>query len=261
LTPPRAATRLVDIDSIKLSGENMRLEAGDLEELAESIRSIGLLQPLVLTDDLVLVCGHRRLAACRRVGLKKVPATVRTFTEDEAFVALFTENVHRKHLTPLEEALALKKLADQGHTGYDIAALIGKSQMYVSTYLALLKLDEEVQQAVHRGEASIWKVVGETRKPQKGRINRSDSGTERWHHSYIDRLIGWLESGRIADDAKIEKKLRLLYQAIGSFLGVERDAPLEDSRRCRHPGCRAILSRFNSGIYCGAHERQHSRFA
>lgn len=251
---------MVPLDKIRLSGENMRLDADDIDELAESIKAIGLLQPLVLNEDLVLVCGHRRFAACRRAGLTEVPATVRAFTDEEAFVALFTENVHRKHLTPLEEAIALKKLAARGLTGKEISALIGKSQMYVSTYLALLELSDELQQMVHRGEMSIWKAVDATRKRHGGRASSITDGNARWQASHLDRVISILEAGKIADDKRIEDRLRLLFKALASYFGTSTEGAeqeVSDERCCRHGECTTRLSRFNPGIYCSSHERHH----
>jgi ParB/RepB/Spo0J family partition protein len=249
---------MVPIDAIKLSGENMRLDAGEIDELAESIKTLGLLQPLVLNEELVLVCGHRRLAACRRAGLAEVPATIRAFTDEQAFVALFTENVHRKHLTPLEEAIALQKFVDRGLSHQEIANLVGKSQPYVSTHLRLLTLDEETQQEVHRGELSIWKAVNAVRKHRGGpSISTTNVG---WQLSYIDRLTGWLEAGKLADDKRIDERLRLLFRTLASYFGTsseEGKTEVSDERRCRHTGCATKLSRFNPGIYCSAHEKLH----
>jgi len=253
--------RMMPLDAIKLSGENMRLDPGEIKELAQSIRSLGLLQPLVVNEDDVLVCGHRRLAACRLVGLDPVPVVVRDLTGDDAFVALLTENLHRKSLTPLEEAHALKRLADAGRTGQEIADLIHKSPMYVSTHLALLTLDEDTQQAVHNGEQSVYKAVEAHRKVYRPRnvVQGASSTTERWQGSYIDRIIGWVTTGGVADDKEIEDKLRTLYRALRSYFGITTKTDDETAltkRVCRMPDCETQLSRFNKGIYCGPCERK-----
>lgn len=210
--------RMVPLDDIVLSGDNMREDVGEIDELSWSIRNKGVLQPLILneTDRLELIAGHRRLAAARRAGLKKVPCIVhRDLTEDERLDIMVHENVHRKSLSPLEEANAFRKLADKGATQAEIGHRIGKSAFYVQTRLALLQCDEETQQKVHRGELSIYKAVDVVRKPRGSDKRRVDDPNKRWQHHYIDRLVGWLEAGKVnLDDDETFKRLMLLSRAL-----------------------------------------------
>lgn len=215
----RGAT-MVAIDEISLSGDNMREDVGDLDELAWSIRKHGILQPLLLTERKgvnLLVCGHRRLAAARRAGLDEVPVVFQDLTEDERLELMLVENVHRKYLSPLEEAHAFKKMMGKlDLTQIDIASRVGKSQMYVSTRISLLSLPEDVQQKVHKGELSLYKAVGQTRTPNARTTGEKlRDGLERWYIYYIDRLVGWLEAGRIdIEDDVIFGKLELLSRTL-----------------------------------------------
>lgn len=209
----------IAIDDIRLSGDNMREDVGEIDELSWSIRKHGILQPLLVTKregGYLLVCGHRRLAAARRAGLTEVPCVEKDMTDDERFELMIVENVHRKHLSPLEEAHAFEKMIAGGALQVDIATRIGKSQMYVSARMSLLKCDPEIQQKVHKGELSLYKAIDETRSRYTPRPDRDQGDrTLRWQIYYIDRLVGWLEAGRIdLQDGAIFDRLSLLSRTL-----------------------------------------------
>lgn len=212
------------IDDIVMSGDNMREDVGDLEELAMSIKDFGILQPLVVSDHaegLMLVCGHRRLAAARRAGLKRVPVVVRTLKDDERLSIMVAENVHRKHPTALEEGRAFKRMIDHGMTQYQVASRICKSQAYVSTRLALLDLPEEIQKRVHEGKVGVWDAVNITRKKYKPREGRTDDRDVegKWQLFYVDKITRWLEAGNLKwDDDALVDRLRLLLSVLSSFV-------------------------------------------
>lgn len=210
----------VPVDAIKVSGDNMRLDVGELDELAASITEHGILQPLVATETkggLTVVCGHRRLAAARRSGLHEVPVIIREFNEDERLLAMTVENIQRKPLTALEEARAFNRLVKRGFTQDDVAARIGKSQFYVSCRLALLKLPRDIQQKVHKGEMTLTEAVDMTRNPRgqgpEGADHRGPA--EKWQYFWIDKLVRWLESGSVnLNDDHLVGKLVLLGRAL-----------------------------------------------
>lgn len=258
--------RTVPIDSISLSGENMRFDAPEVEDLAASIRDQGLLQPLVVTPDLVLVCGHRRLAACRRAGMGEVDVIVRRFASDDALLtAMLAENVHRRNLSAIEEAAALKKMVERGQTQVEVAKLIGKSDFYVSTRLALLTLSEAIQHKIHVGEMTMTEgvaMVEERRRHERGqRAPETRDPQPRWQMHYIDKLLRWIEGGRIPQHLpELMKKLELLRRSLNSLASVSEDGKEIQvvKRVCAHVGCPSILSRFNRSKYCGAHEGMHA---
>jgi ParB family chromosome partitioning protein len=131
----------------------------DLEALAGSIRSHGILQPLVVRvgagGDYELVAGERRLRAARMAGLTHVPVIVRTSTEVEMLQLALIENLQRADLNPLEEALAFDELASSfGLTHEQIANQVGRSRAAVSNAIRLLDLAGETRRALLEGRIS-----------------------------------------------------------------------------------------------------------
>ena len=130
----------------------------DLESLAASIRSQGLVQPLVVTVEgdgsYSIVAGERRWRAARRAGLDEVPVVVRTDLDDRARLELaLVENLQRTDLNALEEAEAYAALQERfGLSQEEIAARVGKARTTVTNALRLLKLPQEVQELLRSGQ-------------------------------------------------------------------------------------------------------------
>ncbi len=126
----------------------------NLSELAASISEHGILQPLIVTHDPItgmytLIAGERRLRAARMAGLEKVPVIIRSVTDQERLELALIENVQRADLSPLETAAAYRQLADEFNLSHDeIAARVGKSRVAVTNSLRLLKLPQQVQDAL-----------------------------------------------------------------------------------------------------------------
>lgn len=129
-----------------------------LEELAQSIRENGLIQPLVVRKSAVLgyelLAGERRLRACQLAGLETVPVILKTLTDDELLYQAIIENLQRADLNPIEEAHSYQKLIEKGLTHEEIAQIMGKSRPYITNILRLLNLSDTVLQAVKEGELS-----------------------------------------------------------------------------------------------------------
>lgn len=121
-----------------------------LEELAVSIRELGVVQPLTLrlTDDGIyqIIAGERRWRAARKAGLDTLPAYVRTASDSEVTEMALIENIQREDLNAVEVALAFKKLIDTYHLTQDrLAERIGKKRATIANHLRLLKLPAEIQ--------------------------------------------------------------------------------------------------------------------
>lgn len=140
---------------------NPRSEMSDegIAELAASIQAQGILQPLLVTPDGLVVAGHRRLAAAQRAGLLQLPVLVRDLSSAEQLEIMLVENIQREDLTPLEEARAYQRLLDSGRSKKDLARAVGVSVNHVAARLTLLKLDAAVQQMVEQGELPISNAV------------------------------------------------------------------------------------------------------
>jgi ParB family chromosome partitioning protein len=135
-----------------------RFDDDSLEELAASMKEVGVLQPIVVTGDeggYVLIAGERRWRAAKRAGLAVIPAVVRENTGTSTLVEALVENVQRQDLTPLEEAHAYQQLLENyGMTQEQVASRVGKSRPAISNTLRLLQLPVEVQEMVDAGELS-----------------------------------------------------------------------------------------------------------
>jgi ParB family transcriptional regulator, chromosome partitioning protein len=130
-----------------------------LEELAASIREVGLLQPVVVRPVMPgryeLVMGERRWRACQRAGLDHVPAIVRGTPDDDLLREALMENLHREQLNPLEEAAAYQQLLDDFNATHDeLARKVGRSRPHISNTIRLLQLPGTVQRRVAAGVLS-----------------------------------------------------------------------------------------------------------
>lgn len=131
-----------------------------IQELADSIKENGLLQPILVTPlengGYRIVAGERRWRAARLAGLKEVPVYVRDLSEKQVMQLALIENIQRQDLTPIEEAKAYKQLMDKYFmTQQELAKAVGKSRSAIANAVRLLELAEPVQKYLDRGELSV----------------------------------------------------------------------------------------------------------
>ena len=123
-----------------------------LQELADSIKQFGVIEPLVVQDrddHYEIIAGERRWRAAKIAGLKEVPAVVKKLTEQEIVEISLIENLQREDLNPIEEAMTYKRLLEEFHLKQDeVADRVSKSRAAVTNSMRLLKLTEEVQQMI-----------------------------------------------------------------------------------------------------------------
>lgn len=121
-----------------------------LQELADSIKQFGLIQPILVQDrkdHYEIIAGERRWRAAKIAGLKEVPVIIRDYTEQEIVEISLIENIQREDLNPIEEAQAYKRLLEEFHLKQDeVADRVSKSRVAVANSIRLLKLSDEVQQ-------------------------------------------------------------------------------------------------------------------
>lgn len=129
-----------------------RFNEDKLQELADSIKVHGIIQPLVVQkegDGYIIIAGERRWRAARLAGVKEVPVVIRDFTEQELYEVALIENIQRQDLDPIEEAMAYSNLIKEHHLTQDeVAERVSKSRVTITNSLRLLKLDPRVQQMV-----------------------------------------------------------------------------------------------------------------
>jgi len=162
-TEPIQATGTTQIDIRKIEPNRnqprQHFDDESLSELADSIRSYGIIQPLILKDCggyYSIIAGERRFRAARIANLETVPAIIKEYTELETLQVALIENIQRQDLTPIEEALCYKRLMDDFFFSQeDIAAKIGKNRTAISNAVRLLELDERTQELVAAGKLTV----------------------------------------------------------------------------------------------------------
>ncbi len=130
-----------------------------IEELCESIKSCGLLQPILVEENLdggyIIIAGERRFRASTLAGLSTIPVIVKNLTEEEKLEIALVENIQREDLTPIEEAKAYKKLMDSMKLSQEeVAVKVGKKRSTISNSIRLLNLPVDLQDSVNSGELS-----------------------------------------------------------------------------------------------------------
>ena len=162
-TAPRESPRPteLDIDLLAPNPDQPRVQIDDqkLDELAQSIRGHGVLQPILVrrvNDRYEIVAGERRWRAAQRAGLLKVPVTVRDIADDKLLEVALIENIQRENLNPIEEAQAYRRLADELRLSQEaIAAAVGKDRATIANYIRLLRLPAEVKNDLASGGLSM----------------------------------------------------------------------------------------------------------
>jgi ParB family chromosome partitioning protein len=234
---PRTGLRQVDIDLIRPNRQQPR-EAFDeeaLESLASSLKSRGVLQPVVLRPvehgHYELVAGERRWRAAQRAGLHKIPAVVREVPDELLLETALIENIQRENLNPIEEARAFRTLIDElGLTQQEVARRVGKQRATVTNSLRLLTLAKAVQQMVRDGKVGMGHaralVSLEDRKVQREIATRvaKEGLSVRQVEAIVSRLIkGGASAKPLATprrDPNVVAAEEALQKAIGSKVRI-----------------------------------------
>jgi ParB family chromosome partitioning protein len=149
----------IPVDKVRPNPDQPRrhFNEAELEELAQSIREKGVLQPILVRPGMFageyqIVAGERRWRAAQRTGVRTIPAVIRSLSDAEVLEIAIVENVQRADLSPLEEAEGYKALIDRfGRTQAQVAETVGKSRVHVTNALRLLQLPEPVLALIREG--------------------------------------------------------------------------------------------------------------
>ena len=159
--PPRESTSEVDLDLLGPNPFQPRLNFNEerLEELAASIRSNGVIQPILVRKRdrrYEIIAGERRWRAAQRAGLLKVPVVVREVPDDKLLEVALIENIQREDLNPIDEAVAYRRLIDEfSLTQESLAAAVGKERSTIANTLRLLRLPDPAREQVITGALSM----------------------------------------------------------------------------------------------------------
>jgi ParB family chromosome partitioning protein len=235
--PPASAAseapRSLPIDLVQRNPQQPRkhFDEGDLSELAGSIRTHGVLQPILVRPipggKYEIVAGERRWRAAQRAGLHAIPAVIRELDEVEVLEIAIVENVQRTDLNPLEEAHGFQALIDRfGRTQQDIADAVGKSRPHIANMLRLLQLPEDLQEMVRDGRLSSGHARAILTAPDpRGLAQRAIS--EGLNVREVERLAQLAKDEKHGPRASVvaaETKsadTRALEQSLSNALGLE----------------------------------------
>lgn len=187
------------------------------EELLESIKETGLLEPITVRflseGKYEIISGHRRVESCKKLGLSKIPATIKELSKDEAIVAMVDSNIHREHLLPSEKAFAYKmKLEALKHQGKTYGQVVHKSRDNISDtesgrqiqrYIRLTYLIPELLKMVDEGQIAFTPAVELSYLPeneQKKLVAESEYADATPSLSQAQRLRKFSEQGRLSVD-------------------------------------------------------------
>jgi ParB family transcriptional regulator, chromosome partitioning protein len=231
---PRHAPVEADIDRLTPNDFQPRgsLDEARLQELAQSIRANGLIQPIVVRkagDRFQIIAGERRWRAARLAGLHRVPIVVRDVVpgEKSQLELALVENIQREDLNPIDEALAYKRLADQFElTQEQIAAAVGKDRATIANHLRLLRLPDEVRTEVASGRLSmgharaLLSLAGEAEQRQLARDVLARSLSVRETESIVKKIV---ESGaprEAVEPAPVDVHTRAAEDRLKVLLGT-----------------------------------------
>lgn len=198
-----------------------------LRELADSIREIGIIQPITLRqvadNRFEIIAGERRWRASQMAGLKTIPAYIRTIKDENVMEMALVENIQREDLNPIEIALAYEHLLEaSGGTQEQVSARVGKSRANVANYLRLLKLPAQVQMSLQKKEIDMGhaRALLAIDSPSTQLQLFREIVKNGWSVRKVEQMVQHLKSGEDIESGK--KKIQAKIQLPEEF-GVLRD--------------------------------------
>lgn len=220
------------IDLLQRGKYQPRLEMNpeSLEELADSIRAQGVVQPIIVRpiDEpgrYEIVAGERRWRASQLAGLHEIPAVIRDVPDQAAIAMALIENIQREELNPMEEAHALQRLIEEfGLTHQEAAEAVGRSRTAVSNLLRLLGLNEDVKRMVENGDLemgharALLALTGDQQSQAAHKVSGKGLSVRE-----TERLVKRLQQGdegKAKASRKVDPDIRRLEQDISDKLGA-----------------------------------------
>lgn len=229
----------IEIDKIETTKSQPRknFEYDKIRELANSISSKGLLQPIIITQlnngRYKIVAGERRWRACKMLGLTEIPAIVKNFTDKETFEIALIENIQREELSIIEESEAFEKLIkDYGYTQEKLAEVLGKSRSHIANLLRLNNLpqtvkDKLVQKSLSMGHARCLignehaESISEYIIENDLNVRQTENLVKNWSkREYINVPNSNKLSNKISQDS-LDKDLQGLVKALSEKFGIK----------------------------------------
>jgi len=213
---------IVDINLVEPNREQPRkyFDEDALLELSESIKQVGLLQPILVQDResyYEIIAGERRWRACKLAGLKEIPVIIRKFTEQEIVEISIIENIQREDLNPIEEAMAYKRLLDEFNLKQDeVAEKVSKNRTTITNSLRLLKLCEEVRQMVIDGKLTTGhaRAIISIEDPAEQTELAEKIFDEKMSVRDVEKYIKSLNKPKTSKSKKDNESLQIVYSNI-----------------------------------------------
>ena len=203
----------IDIEKIKANENQPRTIFDDekIAELATSIKENGLIQPLIVRKynrNYQIIAGERRYRACKLAGLKTVPCIIKDIDDKQMDTYAIIENIQREYLTPIEEANAYKTLIDTyGMSQTELANKVGKKQSTIANKLRLLKLSDEVKDALKSKQI--------TERHARAMLSLQPEKQEEVLHEVIDKSLNVKQTETLINKPpKIKKKNKGTVKAV-----------------------------------------------
>jgi len=208
-----------------------RMDEHALADLAESIRTQGVIQPILVrelgVDRYEIIAGERRWRAAAKAGLTDVPAVIRKVADEVALAMALIENIQRENLNPLEEATGLQRLIEEfGMTHESCARAVGKSRSAVTNLLRLLNLAEPVREQLMNGELDMGHARALLTLPVIQQIETAKTVAEReLSVRETEKMVQALQAGESVPEArpvkKVDPDLARLQEDISDRLGAK----------------------------------------
>ncbi len=200
-----------------------------LEELADSIKSQGLIQPIVvrkIVDRYELIAGERRWRAAQRAGLQEIPAVIQQVDDQAAAAMALIENLQRENLNPIEEAFAMSNLTKEfDWTHQEVADAIGKARATVSNLLRLLELPAEVRELIKNGQLTMGHAralltLSKDQQLQASQAIVAKNLSVRQTEQLVRSFLSGKSSSKETINAKKDPNLQNLENKIADILGA-----------------------------------------
>ena len=233
---PRGGVREIEVSRIRPNPNQPRVHFDEdaLDELADSIRQRGVLQPILLRpdgEDFMIIAGERRWRAAQRARLHAIPAIVREIDDSTTSEIALIENIQRQDLNPLEEADGYKQLIQRhGHTQDEVGRIVHKSRSHVANLLRLLDLPEFVRQSLLKGDISMGhaRAVATSEDPEeltreiiaKGLSVRQAEAKARRERSRPSPGPD-IGRGSARGETVVDADLQVLERQLGDLLGLK----------------------------------------
>lgn len=201
-----------------------------LNELAQSIKEQGLIEPIVVRPDgsqYEIIAGERRWRAAQLVGLHEIPCLVKEYTDEQVMAVTLIENVQREDLNPIEEAQGYFRLSDEYFFSHDdIAKMVGKSRVHITNTLRLLSLDERVKKAICNKEITMGHgkmLVGLSTEQQHDLLKKMIKNE--WSARKVEQAVRALKKVpmSVRRDRDVERLETLIAEQCGTKAEIEQD--------------------------------------